>query len=190
MTAPKLDFYPVLETPEKLVFWDTTKNPTLAPYEINTLTFMLVSPYRKNGNYEADVMPYIYAQRQNKELYSITSDIAGIEEGKPIPDGVYSATFLVNNMYQTTHTFLIYQATKAKIEKRLNTAGFRVEANGVNLNYQNSDKYDYETMSILYSLLGTMERSMLDGNIKAAEMAFNTANRVLNTIEKQGYEII
>ena len=188
--APKLDFYPSLETPEKLVFWDTTKNPTLAPYEINTLSFVLSSPYRKGDMFEADVLPYIYSQRSNKELYSITSDVTGIEEGQPIPDGVYSATFLVNNMYQTTHTFLVYQATKAKIEKKLNTAGFKVEANGVNLNYQSSDKYDYETMSILYSLLGTMERSMLDGNIKAAEMAFITANRVLNTIEKQGYEII
>lgn len=189
MDGIKIDFYPHLKTPRELYFFDMTRTDMVTNYRINTLTFTLQSKYLPNQLYNVDVMPYIYTQREHREWYKVTSDMVGINEGQPIPDGVYSASFLVNNMYTTTHTFIVYQTIEKEIKTLLSSAGFRVDSDEVNLLYQNSDKYDFETLSILYSLLGAIERNALDANITGAEEALIKAQRILQTIETEPYII-
>ena len=192
----QIDFYPFLEEMPKgvlskrLIFKDTTKNRVYTGEQINTLTIKLTSHYMPNKVYEADVMPYIYTERKNLEWFSLTSDQLGVSEGEAIPDGVYQATFYVNNAYQVTHSFMVIQSLWKEANAVLSKAGFSVDVSGTNLYYQHATKYDFELMAILYSLLGSLRLNMYRGDLEAAETAFLKAKRVLQTIETTGYEII
>ena len=188
--AVKIDFYPVLEDNYTLVFEDTTKLENPQSYEIDTMEFTLTSPYLPNTTYTADAINFYYTQKQDKEWYRVTSGQLGLAETQWIPDGVYEASFKVNNQYTTTHKFMVFQDFETKTNALLNNAGYSVDTDETNLLYQNATKYDFETYSILYSLLAQLKQFMLDGDVTAAEEALVKGTRILQTIETTGFDII
>ena len=189
----RLDFTGKLVNPQEFALFDDTKYGQESSIEINTLALNLSysNPYtraEKIGIY-ADLIAYIHTTRRHRELYTITSDIVGGSDGAEVPDGFYTATITVNNAYQISHTFLVYQDLNKRITEKLKEVGFKVDTSGLNQFYQQSDKYDYEAYSLLYSLLGGLERSMIDGDLKAATEAFVKANKVIATLQLN-YETI
>lgn len=192
-----LDFYPRLDIgPEDegqvfhVVIEDTTVANPLFTDNITSLLLYVSSSYTPIEDYEADLIHYIYSSRVDKEWYVLQSDMLGLGEAQPFPDGLYDITIQINNTNTTNHKFFIFHEIETKIQGLLDEAGFKVEATENNLAYQDSNKYDFETYSILYSLLATMRTNSLDGNTKAAEQALLKAQRVLSTTEDNEYGII
>lgn len=188
--AITINFDACLQTPQELVFYDTSLVNSYTNFEINTLIFTLRSDYIPEEIYNVDVIPYIYSARENREWYKVTSDMIGVSEGEDIPDGIYTATFIVNNATTVTHSFVVYQAAEAEALALLNEAGFLVDTDSTNLLYQNSDKYDFETMSIVYSLLNSIKTNSLDGNMTGAEEALLKLQKTLKIVQTEGYNII
>lgn len=183
-----IDFTPVLQIrPEdldlvfRIVFLDTTRNVNQGPFTINTLQFRLTGG-ELTTPYIGDALVYINTERRDREWYAIESDMLGLGEGQPIPDGIYTASLEVNNSTTTEHSFVLYRATELAINKLLDDAGFSVNTNQFNLQYQHSDKYDFENLSLLYSLLAELKQNSLDGNSVAAQEALTKAQRILKIL--------
>lgn len=187
----KIDFYPIIykEDPFTLVFLDTTRLEIPTSFNISSLTFTLQSPYISDGIFNLDVLPYLSAYQADKEWLRVTSDMLGVDEGQPIPDGAYTASFVVDNTYTTTHTFMVYQNFKYEVQQLVADSGFKIDLMETNLAYQNSDKYDFEKMAMVTTLLATLEQSMLDGDIVAAEEALSKGKAILQLIGNQ-YDIL
>ena len=191
MEAPqgiKIDFYPSLDIQKedlgkvyRIVFTDTTTRLLAVPYELYALSFQIVS-HDTGKTFEADLITYLQYNRVDREWFIVTPDMLGYSEGQPIPDGVYTASIVVNNTYTVQHTFLLFNDVETAIEGLLSDAGYVIKVSEIDLRYQNSDKYDFENYSILASLLAAIKENAIDGNIEAAQQALKQAQRVLNII--------
>lgn len=184
-----IDFTPVLQIrPEdqdkvfRIVFLDTTRNSNSGPFTINSLGFRITSD-NLQVPYEADALVYLMTERKDREWYMVESDMLNLGEGQPIPDGVYTASFTVNNTTTTEHSFVVFRDTELAITSLLNNAGFFVDTNVSTLDYQDSNKYDFERFSILYSLLGTIRQNSLDGDAEAVKEALYKAKRILTILQ-------
>lgn len=192
-----LDFYPRLDIqPEddnqvfRVVLEDTTVVNPFFTENITSLHLYVSSSYTPIQDYEIDLIPYLTATRVDREWYVLQSDMLGLGESQPFPDGLYDITIQINNTYTTNHKYFIFHEIESKIQELLDEAGFKVDATENNLAYQGSNKYDFETYSILYSLLAAIRTNSLDGKTQAAEQALLKAQRVLSTIEDNDYGII
>ena len=182
----ELNFMPALEIrPEdkdkvyRIVLVDTTTKIHAVPYEIYSLQIRV---QYADKEYNGDVLHYISTKRVDRELFVIEADMLGFPTGAVMPDGVYTVTMTVNNTYTRKHSFMLFYELEKEITKLFTDSGYKVTADQFNLQYQNSDKYDYETYSILASLLASIEQNMLDGDLDAANTAYVKAKKILKLL--------
>jgi len=158
---------------------DCTKPDVDNTDTIYDLRLSLVSEATNTTLYEVDLIAYLFSNRKDREWYVITSDMLGIGEGQLIPDGIYTISIRANNTYTRTHNFVIYREIREKAKLKLLEAGYKVEVGTNSFQYQNSTKYDFEEMSLIYSLLSAIETNCLDGNLEAVRVAFKQIKRIL-----------
>lgn len=165
----------------RIIFKDTSTNLTHTPLDIYSLAFELSAP-DLGISYTADALPYIFANRQDREWYTLEADMIGLGEAQAIPDGVYRATFVFNNTTTVSHTFILFAESEYKLNTYLESVGFKVEVNNLNLMYQHANKYDFEQASVAYSLLAELKQTAIDGNLVAANEALKKLKRVLTIL--------
>lgn len=182
----ELNFMPALEIrPEdkdkvyRIVLVDTTTKIHAVPYEIYSLQIRV---QYADKEYNGDVLHYINTKRVDRELFVVEADMLGFPTGAVMPEGVYTVTMTVNNTYTRKHSFMLFYELEKEITKLFTDSGYKVTADQFNLQYQNSDKYDYETYSILASLLASIEQNMLDGDLDAANTAYVKAKKILKLL--------
>lgn len=185
-----IDFYAVLDTPQEMVIIDTSYIDRYTNFEIKTMQLTLTNSIMPDYIHTADLIPYIYSKKRDKQLYTITSDMLGLSEGQVLPDGSYTVTIDVNNAFSTENTFIVFQDVEEKTLTILRDSGFSIDTDQTNLLYQDSNKYDFELMTILASLLETIKQNALDKNIEAAMEALDKLQRTLQTITDSDYNII
>ena len=181
-TGVVIDFTARIEDGNKLVIVDTTKPQPDFTDTIYDWRLSLTTDFMKEGIYEVDLIAYLYSNRVDRELYIITSDMVGKPESSVLPDGLYTVSIRVNNTYTRTHNFMIMQTIEAEATKVLDEAGFKVDVRPNSYQYQNSTKYDYEKMSLVYSLLSSIQNNALDGNYDAVKAAYTQLKKLLKLL--------
>ena len=106
----KLEFFLHLENPKLLKVYDISSPSEYLPLNIYSYTLEIKGSRLPNGGLSKslDIMSYLKTQRQQHEIYTITSSTLGIGVNKNIPDGVYHLYYHINNIIHSHEVFLVF----------------------------------------------------------------------------------
>jgi len=181
-----LDFFAVLEDAKTLKLYDISPLKPSLPAEIYAMSIDILSSKIPGGALEnrLDVLAYLRTKREQRELYTITSDILGVGENENILDGVYHIKYNINNSLTKRHTFLIYKNVDTEVKKLLDEVGYNVEINDYDYEYVGDyAKYDIEKVRLCKSLLDSLEMQSQTPNEVLVNDTLDKLQRLLEIIK-------
>lgn len=157
----ELDLALVLEDTKTIKVYDVTRVTPTLPLSINSMTLNIISAVIPNGQIpnKLDVIAYLQGNREEKEIYTITSATLGLAESQIIPDGVYHFEYVINNTIIKNHKFLIYQTVEAATKALLTDVNYNVKIGDYDItfvgDYSNEDLERVRLAAVLLDELQT-----------------------------------
>lgn len=187
----ELDLALVLEDTKTIKVYDVTKLTPSLPASINSMTLDIVSASIPNGKIpnKLDVIAYLQGNREEKEIFTITSPTLGLAEDQIIPDGVYHFEYVINNTIIKTHKFLIYQTVEDKTKTLLNTINYSITIGDYDISFvgdtSNSDLERARLAAVLLDELKTQtqvpDEVKTNDTLDKLERLLTIINNDLNT---------
>jgi len=172
-----IDFVAILEDDYTIKIYDATPPSENLPLDIYAMTLDIISSKIPNGQIanKLDVIAYLYNQRIQNEIYTITSETLGFSKRRVIPDGVYHFYYNINNTISKERVFLVYNTVEKAVNKMLSDVNYKVEIGDYNVSYVgDSASYDIEKVRLAVALMD---------ELKAATQAPNEV-KVNDTLDK------
>jgi hypothetical protein len=167
-----IDFFATLEDDYTIKLYDVSHVSESLPSTIYAMTLDIVSSKIPNGQIanELDVIAYLRNNREQREIYTITSEILGFANSQIIPDGIYHFTYKINNNYTKEHTFLVYNTIKKEVETLLQNVNYTVTIGDYDISYV-GDSSDSDTEKV--RLASTLHDELLSYTQEPDEVAVN-----------------
>jgi len=150
-----IDFIIDLEDDYTLKVYDITLPSQDLPLNIYSMTLDIISSKIPNGQIanKLDVIAYLANQREQKELYTITSQILGFSTSQIIPDGVYHFYYTINNGISKENTFLVCNTVEKAVNELIQNVNYQVTIGDYNVSYVgDSSTYDIEQVRLAVAL--------------------------------------
>lgn len=184
----ELDFYLLQVDDYTIKVIDNTLANQISPInEINNMTLDIIGANVLDGGvYDIDIIPYIKTYKRDREIYEITSDVLGIGTSVIIPDGTYTLTWTINNIYTITHTFCVYNTVKKTVDELLTNVNYNVEVTTTDVDligdYCNGD---IEQVRLAQAMLDSLRVAAAIGSTTQCNDLLNKLNRLLTIINSQ-----
>lgn len=184
----ELDFYLLQVDDYTIKVIDNTLVDQISPInEINNMTLDIIGANVLDGGvYDIDIIPYIKTYKRDREIYEITSDVLGIGTSVIIPDGTYTLTWTINNIYTITHTFCVYNTIKKAVDELLTNVNYNVEVTTTDVDligdYCNGD---IEQVRLAQAMLDSLRVAAAIGSTTQCNDLLNKLNRLLTIINSQ-----
>lgn len=184
----ELDFYLLQVDNYTIKVIDNTAPNQISPINIiNSMTLDIIGSNVLNGGvYSIDIIPYIKTYKRDKEIYEITSEVLGLGSDTIIPDGTYTLTWVINNMYTTTHIFCVYNTIRKAINELLTNVNYNVEVTTTDVDligdYCNGD---IEQVRLAQAMLDSLRVAAAIGSKTQCNDLIDKLNRLLTIINSQ-----
>jgi hypothetical protein len=112
--------FSVIEVDDKrmLVIDNTRSIFPLEGRTIHSIKMNIESPSIPNGAvYDIDILSYMRKERKEREMYVITSETLGFENGIKIPDGIYRIEIIYNNNERVTKNVLFIMDIRKELSE-------------------------------------------------------------------------
>jgi hypothetical protein len=181
----EIAFLPVLADSKTIVIYDISPISEVLPSNIWSYTLKIQGSRLPSPAISApfDIISYLYNQRIQKEIFTITSDKLGLAANQIIPDGVYHLFIEINNVIKKEVVFIVYKTIDDTINQLLTDSSYNVTIGNYDVSYVGDSinvKYDIETVRLAVTLRDTL---ILAATTQNEVLANDTLNKLNNLLE-------
>jgi len=174
----------------RIVVLDTTRGSSSnLPIKIYSMELTIQGNVMPDNKVKLDALNYMFNERTDNELYTITSSVLGFGSGIKIPDGVYTCNLNINNTENVNLDFIVVSGIKDKliaISENIQV-DLVIEDRFVRGSELTDSMLHYYYAMSLYSKLILSTGELV--NYKESEKIINQLKRVLSIIDKVNFKI-